>query len=500
MVKKMSLVLRMSGINKEFPGVKALNNMQLELERGEVHALLGENGAGKSTLIKILAGVYTADSGDIFIDGEAVNIEGITSAKSLGIRVVHQELSLCQNMSIADNVFLGRTITTKSGVFCKDMEMIDAAKAIMSDFGMEIDVKTKVSKLSVAQQQMVELARAMTDHVKILILDEPTDTLTDRETDKLFELIEKLKRDGISIIYISHRIGELFRIADRVTVLRDGCYIQTVSIKDASYESLVNMLVGRKMSDMYPKIGNTVGEPLMEVKNYSMGRRVKDCSFILKAGEILGFYGLVGAGRTELMRLIFGVEKPESGILLINGKEIQIKSPEQAYKNGITLVPEDRKKEGLILGQNVGFNITVAILKEVFKGGKADSKLENDVTDYYINKLSIKTPSKRQKVRYLSGGNQQKVVLSKNLATKPHILILDEPTRGIDVGAKKEIYDIIQNLSQEGVSIIMVSSEMPEIMNMCNRVIVMHEGRIMGEILRDEFSEKKIISLAMGGE
>lgn len=497
-MEKETVILQMNRIRKTFPGVIALDNMNLQVRAGEVHALLGENGAGKSTLIKIIAGIYHADGGEILFEGRAVNIDSIIESQKLGISVVHQELSLCENMTVADNIFLGKELVSKR-FFCNDSQMVEQARGVLEHFNIAIDPSAKIGELSIAQQQMVEIARAMSGSVKLLILDEPTGTLTNREVDKLFELVEMLKSKNVAIIYISHRLEELYRIADRVTVLRDGQYIDTLYIKDTTYGQLVNLLVGREMSAMYPTVGNTVHGELLRVEGLTRGQAVKNCSFVLKKGEILGFYGLVGSGRSEIMRMIYGVDKPDKGTFYLDGSKVVVRSVEQALNLGISMVPENRKEQGLILIQGVDYNITISILKKIYGGLRANVRLENEIITKYIKDLSIKTPSRSQQVKFLSGGNQQKVVVSKNLAADPRILILDEPTRGIDVGAKKEIYEIIARLAGQGVSIMMVSSEMPEIIHMCNRVIVMHEGGISGELTGSHINEQAIIRKAMGG-
>lgn len=496
-MKTARTILQMEHIRKEFPGVVALDDVHLNVHAGEVLALLGENGAGKSTLIKIIAGIYKEDQGEIFFEGNRVYINSISDSNELGISVVHQELSLCANMTVAENVFLGKEQTQK-GFFCNDRVMEEKAREILMQLNIDIDPRTKVGQLSIAQQQMVEIARAMNGNIKLLVLDEPTGTLTDKEVNKLFELIDLLKKKNVGMIYISHRLEELFRIADRVTVLRDGRYIDTVSIEDATYEKLVSLLVGRKMTEMYPPVDNTVGKTLLEVNGLCRKNRVRDVSFGVGQGEILGFYGLIGSGRTEIMRILYGIDKPEKGEIRLDGQLVQISSVDKALSMGISMVPENRKEQGLILIQGVDYNITLSILKKLYQSGKMDEQKEQKVVDDYIHNLSIKTPTKKQKTKFLSGGNQQKVVLAKNLATEPKILILDEPTRGIDVGAKKEIYNIIVSLAKKGVSIIMVSSEMPEIIHLCNRVAVMYEGRLMGILDKQAISEKNIIHLAMG--
>ncbi|MGI5927670.1 MAG: sugar ABC transporter ATP-binding protein [Thermacetogeniaceae bacterium] len=491
------ILLEMREINKSFPGVKALHNARLTVKKGEVHALLGENGAGKSTLIKILGGIYQADSGEILIEGEKVRIHNVIDAKNAGISIVHQELFLCNNMTVAQNIYLGEE--KKKGLFCDDKAMNEEANKLLESFGIDIKATSYVSDLSIAQQQMVELAKAMSKDAKVIVMDEPTDTLTDKESKKLFEMTQKLKNLGVGIIYISHRLEEIFEIADTVTVFRDGEYIDTKPIESVVYNELVNMLIGREMSEMFATPNNTVGDIVLEARDICSGRRVRDCSFYIRKGEILGFYGLVGSGRTELMRVIFGVDKMDSGSILINGVVKQIKNVADALKNGIQLVPEDRKGQGLILIQSVGFNISFTILDRLFKGIFRNAIEEKEVINDYIKKLGIKTPSALTTVKTLSGGNQQKVVVSKSLATNPRILIMDEPTRGIDVGAKKEIYDIMNKLVEQGVAIILISSEIPEIINMSKRVMVMREGNIVAELTGDKITQENIIIKATGG-
>ncbi|MCB6365413.1 sugar ABC transporter ATP-binding protein [Intestinibacillus massiliensis] len=490
-------LLEMKGICKTFPGVKALDHVGITVRRGEVHALLGENGAGKSTLIKILGGIYVADSGEVWIDGKPADISSVDNSKREGISIVHQELCLCDNMTVAQNIFLGQE--KKKTLFCNDKEMNDEADRLLSTFGIQIGARDSLGGLTVAQQQMVELAKALSADARIIVMDEPTDTLTDREIHKLFEAIRTLRDKGVGIIYISHRMEEIFEIADTITVLRDGQFIGSLPVREANYHDLVTMLIGREMNDMFAALDNEVGETLLEARNINCGKQVVDCSFHLRKGEILGFYGLVGSGRTELMRTIFGVDRMQSGEIYYRGSKITVPNVQSALSYGINLVPEDRKVQGLVLIQSVGFNIVFGVLDKLYRGLRHDKKQERGTVAEYIRKLRIKTPSAEQAVQNLSGGNQQKVVLAKALATKPDVLILDEPTRGIDVGAKKEIYDIMSMLASEGVSIIMISSELPEVINMSNRIMVMYEGRIAGQLAGHEMTQENIIILATGG-
>lgn len=489
-------LLEMRGISKSFPGVKALDCVQITVKKGEVHALLGENGAGKSTLIKILGGIYAADSGEIAVDGKKVEMKTVDDARAAGISIVHQELCLCNNLSVARNIFLGQEV--KKGVFCDDERMNREAEKLLNGLGMEIGAEEIVGDLTIAKQQMVEIARAISGECKILVLDEPTGTLTDVEIEKLFLIVNRLKKMGVGVIYVSHRLEEIFELADTLTVFRDGQYIGTRPVGSVKYEELVNMLIGREMTEMFAEKEHELGEVALEARNVCASGRVKDCSFYVRKGEILGFYGLVGSGRTELMRAIVGIDRMDSGTVIADGKEIR--GAEAARKNGIQLVPEDRKGQGLVLIQSVGFNISLGSLPQIFRGMKRNAKLEDSMIKDYIGKLRIKTPSEHQTVQNLSGGNQQKVVIAKSLATNPKVLILDEPTRGIDVGAKKEIYDIMSNLADEGVAIIMISSELPEVIHMSNRAVIMHEGVITGEISDREMTQENMLILATGGK
>lgn len=493
------LVLEMKNISKSFPGVKALSDINFDVRVGETHALLGENGAGKSTLIKILAGLYKADEGFIYIHGQKVEICDVQSSQQLGISVIHQELCLAPNISVAANIFLAKETVKGPFRLIDNNKLNEDAQEILDRYGLNIRSEDSVGDLSVAQQQMVEIAKALSMDSRIIVMDEPTASLTDKEVIKLFESIRILKQKGVAIIYISHHIEELFEIADRVTIMRDGSYIGTKITSETSYKELVSMMVGRELKDMYPKTHSPVGKTIFEVKNLNCGRKVKNVSFSLLQGEILGFYGLVGSGRTELMRAIFGIDKPCTGEIFLDGQKVENEKPEDSISNGIVLVPESRKEQGLILTQGVDYNITLCILNQLIKGIRIKKELYDDIVDKYIHDLSIKTPSTKQLVKNLSGGNQQKIVIAKWLAKKPKVLILDEPTRGIDVGAKKEIYEIICRLVEEGVGVIMVSSELPEIVNMSTRVITMHEGKISGIISKEEISQENIALHATGG-
>ena len=490
----MSTLLEMKGISKAFNGVPALQDVQLSLESGEVHALLGENGAGKSTLIKILGGIYTKDSGDIYINGSPVTISGVKDARANGISIIHQELMLHPQMKIYENVFMGQEY--ESNGFVKKNEMIEKTREMLNFFSLDLDPKEKLGKLPIAQQQIIEIIRAISFGAKIIVMDEPTSSLSDKEVDFLFDAVRRLKAENVGIIYISHRMSELEQIADRVTVLRDGQYIDTVRVKDVTKDDLITMMVGRTLGDYYIHTHTPGTEPAFEVTDYSDGNLVKSASFTVHKGEVLGFAGLVGAGRSELMNSIFGITKKTSGSLKVFGSPAEIHNVREAMKMGIALVPEDRKQEGLYLDQNVRYNMTIEVMDKFLGGGRYSSRKENEIVAEYAKKMSVKMVSPMQRILRLSGGNQQKVLIGRWLATDPKILILDEPTRGVDVGAKMEIYEIIDQLAKEGVAIVVISSELPEVIGICDRIVVMSEGRVTGTIDRQDATQEKIMSLA----
>ena len=476
MMAEHSLALKMEHIDKSFMGVKALQDAKLEVRKGEVHALLGENGAGKSTLIKILGGIIKGDGGTIEIDGEPVTIQNVQDARKYGVSVIHQEISLTATLSIAQNIFMGQEIC-KGGVL-NNREMNRQAQAALDDMELDLDATTMVGSLSIARQQSVEIVKALFFNSKIIVMDEPTASLTEAEVQQLFKRIRQLKESGVSIIYISHRLEELFEISDRVTVMRDGHYIDTVNTAETDKAKLIALMVGRDLaSNMYPEHRPVGGETVMRVSKLT-NERVTDVSFELKKGEILGFAGLVGAGRTEMARSIFGLDPIKSGEIYIEGKKVNIRSAQDAIHNGVVLVPENRKSQGLVLLNSIGFNLTLPVVDKFIHGVYVDKKKENGIIDKYAKSLSIKMANTDQYAAELSGGNQQKVVISKWLAAEPKIIIMDEPTRGIDVGAKAEIYYLINRLAKEGMSIIMISSELPEVINVSSRIAVMSEGRI----------------------
>ena len=491
------VALQLSHIEKKFAGVHALKDMHFNLKQCEVHGLLGENGAGKSTLIKIIGGIYKPDAGEIKINGKTEIINGIKDAQARGINVIHQEIVLVPYISVYENIFLGREPRTRLG-FKDHRQMIAKAKIMMESMGLTIDVLRPVHELTIAQQQLIEIVKAISFNVRILIMDEPTSSLTDKEVEQLFIMIKKLTEHNVSIIYISHRMDELFTITDRITVIRDGSYIDTVNTKQTNIDELVKLMVGRNLNNYYQRHYQENGERLLEVKNLSKKGVFNNVNFHLKKGEILGFAGLMGAGRSEIMQAVFGADQYDSGEIYFDNQLVKLKSPQDAIDIGIALVPEDRKKQGLILGNSIAFNLTLTVLKQFMHGCLVNQQKQKDIIQYYINKLNIKTPDADKIVGQLSGGNQQKVVIAKWLATKPKIIILDEPTRGIDIGAKAEIYQIIDELCASGMAIIMISSELPEIINMCDRVCVVANGHIQGELSQSELTQEKIMKLATG--
>ncbi len=485
--------LSLNHISKFFPGVKAVDDVSLSFIKGEVHALIGENGAGKSTLIKCIAGAIIPDSGTITIDNKTYNALDPQHAKQHGIEVIYQEFNLIPPLSVAENIFLNRK--TSNNIIVNDKQRQVMAFDILRQLKIGLDPSRLVKELSPAYQQVVEIAKAISRDVRILIMDEPTAPLTISEVDTLFEIIKDLKAKGVTIIYISHRIEELFVVADRVSVLRDGRYIDTKNLADTDRKELIGLMAGRTLSEIYPARKNAIGEEILRVENLS-GNGVEHISFTLRKGEILGFAGLVGAGRTELMQLIYGAAEKSGGKIYVNGKQIINNSPGEAIKNSIGLIPEDRKQQGIFLRKSVKWNIAINALNRIGKCGVINPKDERLVAEQYKEKFQIKTPTLEQMVANLSGGNQQKVAMAKAMAAQSQILIFDEPTRGIDVGAKQEIYKLMNELAETGHSIIMVSSEMPELMGMSDRIVVIAEGKQTGVLERDEFDQNHILDLA----
>lgn len=484
----------MQNIHKSFPGVYALKNVNFELKSGEVHALLGENGAGKSTLIKVLGGIYIPEEGEIFIDGKKVEIKGVKDAQNNGIAIIHQELVLVPHMTVAENIFLGRE--AGAGILADLGKMTKEAQALLDSYDMAIDARSLIKDLTIAQQQMVEIVKAISYNSRILVMDEPTSSISDKEVAGLFEIMRTLTAKGVGIVYISHKMSELEEICDRVTVMRDGEYVGTKVVKETGKDDLIAMMVGRELTNYYTRDYLTPGEELLRCEHIRDGKMVQDASFSVRSGEIIGFAGLVGAGRSETMKAIFGLTPGSTGDVYVKGKKVKISSPVEAMKHGIALVPEDRKKEGLYRVQSVRFNSTIEVLGDFIKGIFVNDQKERDITQKYIDMMATKTPTQNQQIGNLSGGNQQKVIIGRWLATNPDILILDEPTRGVDVGAKSEIYAIMNELVKTGIAIIMISSELPEIINMSDRIYVMAEGKVAGCLNHDEVTQESIMTLA----
>lgn len=489
------VIVSMENICKTFPGVKALDHVNFELRSGEVMALLGENGAGKSTLMKVLSGVYTRDEGSLKIFGKEYGDLTPKQAQEVGVAIIHQELNMCRYLSVAENMFLGREIGGRFAL--NNAKMEQEAKRILDDLKIEIDPKETVGELPVSKQQMVEIAKALSINAKILIMDEPTSSLTAREIEDLFRIIRKLKSEGKGIVYISHRLEELQHIVDRVTIMRDGQYITSMNFGDVTMEQIISHMVGREIKEKFPRVECKKGKKVFEVKNLNAGRMVRDISFSVYEGEIVGFAGLMGAGRTETTRAIFGVDPKESGEIYVDDKEVEIKCPMDAIRNGVVLAPEDRKKDGLCTKLSIRHNLALPNLDIVCnKLGIVDAKKETRLCDKVVVDLKIKTPSVDVDSGNLSGGNQQKVVVGKWLARDSRVVIFDEPTRGIDVGAKVEIYNLMNELKKQGIAVMFVSSEMPEVMGIADRIIVMCDGRITGEVMARDTTQNEILTLA----
>ena len=489
------VVLSLENITKRYPGVLALNNVSLDFIEGEVHALLGENGAGKSTLIKAIAGAINLDGGMIHVGGQDHKQMTPHLSRSLGIEVIYQEFNLVPTMSAAENIFLGDRVSEKKLVDYSAMR--SKAREIFELFNVDINPNALVRELSPAQRQIVEIAKAVSKDVKILIMDEPSAPLSVSEVEHMFEVVNQLKQNGVTVIYISHRLEEVFRISDRVSVLRDGEYVATKLTKDTDRKELISLMVGRELKETYPPRAYPPGEIALEVKNLT-GNGDHDISFSVRKGEILGVSGLVGAGRTELAMLLYGAAPIESGEIWVDGKQVRMRSPRDAIQQGLGLLTEDRKNKGLFLEMGVGWNISFPIVRRLSKNGVVNTKTEKDITEHYRERIDIKTPSMEQRVINLSGGNQQKVVLAKSLAAESDILIFDEPTRGIDVGAKQEIYQLMCELADHGNAILMISSDMEELLGMSDRIIVLSEGKLAGEVQKEQFSQDYILDLASG--
>jgi ribose transport system ATP-binding protein len=490
------VILRMDNIHKTFSGVIALDDIHFDLRAGEVHVLLGENGAGKSTLVKILSGAHKKTAGRIYLFGNETDVRSPRHAQQLGISIIYQELNLVGHLSAPENIFLGREPMLAPGIIDRKT-LFEKSRQILGDLGVNIDVRQPVKRLGVAEQQMVEVAKALSLKSKILIMDEPTSALTEREINELFATIKKLKSQGVSIIYISHRLEELFEIGDRVTVLRDGKVVGTVDISATNKTELIRMMVNRELTEQFPKKKVRIGEEVLRAEGITRHGILNNVSFSLCRGEVLGVAGLMGAGRTELARAIFGVDKLDSGKIYIKGEAKKVKSPRGAINLGMGFLTEDRKSQGLVLNLSVKENICLSSIERFSKLGRMNAKAENEASNRYVKDLCIKTSNLNQKVMFLSGGNQQKVVLSKWLCSQADIFIFDEPTRGIDVGSKVEIYEFMNRLTAGGVAIIMISSELPEILGMSDRILVMHRGSITAEFDVDEATQEKILAKAV---
>lgn len=488
-------IVKMTGISKAFPGVKALNRVNLTVKKGEVHGLVGENGAGKSTLIKILMGAYQKDEGQIFVDGQEVEITGPSVAKQLGLGAVYQEITLAPHLSVGENFFLGK-LPTKNGLV--DWATVNSvAREALEQLDLDIDPRLRLKDLTVAQQEMVAIAKMVHERAKLVVFDEPTALLTTEETDQLFEIIRRLKEDGVAVIYISHRLEEIFRICDTVTVLKDGEWVGTLPVSEVDEDRLISMMVGRTLEDIYSIKRHKGQNVVLEVRGLTKEPRFRDISFELHQGEILGMFGLVGSGRTDVVRAIFGATKPDAGEITINGKRHNPESPQDGINMGIGFLPEDRKLQGLALKLSVQDNINLVVYPQIAKLGIIDGAEKKNRALRYIDELRIRTPSMVQRVDRLSGGNQQKVVVSKWLNAESEIFIFDEPTTGVDVGAKMEIYKIFEALTARGASIILISSYLPEVLGLADRILVMHEGNLAG-IVGNDATEEEIMRLASG--
>lgn len=498
-MERVQEILRMMNITKVFPGVKALDKVKIDLKSGEVHALMGENGAGKSTLMKIIAGAQLPDEGEYFLSGESISLHSPKEAQLKGISIIYQELNLIPHLSIAENIFLGREPKKKGG-FIDWKRMYDNTSQLLTELGLQLNPREKVINISIGNRQMVEIAKALSFHAKVIIMDEPTSALENNEIEYLFHIIESLKKKGVGVFYITHKMEEVFRISDRITVFRDGKYIDTVNVLDTSIEEIIKMMVGRELTALFPERKVSHGEVIIEVQDMSVPNKLEGITFQVKEGEILGIAGLMGCGKSELSKALFGYYKDMKGTVKIRGKEISLRTPKDAIDHRIALVPEDRKIEGLVLERDIRENIMLPSLKEISPYQILHLEKEKAIVKEQIHTLNIKVSGLSQISKNLSGGNQQKVVLGKWLETKPDILILAEPTKGIDIGAKTEIYKLISDLAQEGMAIIYISSELPEIIGICDRVLVMHERKIAAELKDEKIIQEEIMYYSSGGE
>lgn len=489
--------IEMKNIYKSFGKNDVLKGVDFTVGSGEIHALVGENGAGKSTLMNILSGVLEKDEGEILIDGKKVDIRDTNKAKDFGISFIHQELSDWPELSVMDNIFMNNEL--RKGIFLDKAKMREKTKKLLSNFDLDIDPDTPVSKLSVGQRQMMEIAKANLNKVNLLILDEPTSALTNNEIDKLFKLIKKLRDENVSMIYISHRMEEIFALTNKITVMRDGKSVVVMNTNDSNEKEVVSHMVGRDIGDFYPDMDSEISDVKIELKNFTREGFYKDINIKAKKGEVLGISGLMGAGRSEIMRSLFGLDPKDSGEVYIDGKKVEINSPGDAIKNKIGFVTENRQEEGLILDESIRENISLLNFDKFSNKTFIDRAKEKGLSDSLVDSFKVKTQSSESKLRDLSGGNQQKVVFAKWYAIDPEILILDEPTKGVDVGAKREIYDLIKTMTEKGVSVILISSDLPELLSISNRIYVIHEGKVQGEILARDADQEKVMTLATGG-
>jgi len=490
-------VVALAGVAKRYGAVEALRGVELTLRAGEVHALVGENGAGKSTLVKILAGVERPDGGVVRIDGEPVVLHGPLDARARGIAVIHQHATLFPDLDVAENVFAGRQPLDRWGRVDR-RRMAAEVERLLAALGVRLDVRTPVRGLSVADQQLVEIAKALAVEARVLVMDEPTASLSAREVERLFGIVRGLRERGVAVLFVSHRLEEVFALCQRVTVFRDGAFVVSAPTADLTPAEVIRQMVGRKLEALFPKEAAAVGEPVLGIRGLSRAGFFRGVGFELRRGEILGLFGLVGAGRSEVARVLFGVDRAEAGEIVINGRVVAIDSPAAAMGHGLAFVPEDRHHQGLVLDLGVGANVTLPILRRLSRWGLIDGRRERAVAGAYARRLHVKTPGLDQLAAALSGGNQQKVVLAKWLATEPRVLILDEPTRGIDVGTKAEVHRIVSHLAAEGMAILLISSELPEVLGMADRIVVMHEGRVSGEFARGEADQERLMRAATG--
>ena len=492
------LILSVKNVTKTFPGVKALDNVSFDVKRGTVHAICGENGAGKSTLMKIISGAYKRDSGEVYFDGKPMD-PNITPRQSqeLGISIIYQEFNLVNTLSVAENIYLNRLTKDKKDLV-KWKNINKRAEELLERIGYKLDVTTLIRDLSVAQRQMVEIAKALSFDAKLVIMDEPSAVLTSKELQTFFNVIQELRQQGVSVIYISHKLEEVFQLCDDVTIFRDGISVDSRPVSEFTKNEIIHKMVGRPIDVEYPKRDSAVGEEALRVEHLNAGEKVQDISFDVKKGEILGVLGLVGAGRTELVRAIFGADKLDSGKIFINGKQTAIHSPSDAIENGMILIPEDRREQGLFINYSVASNVVAAAIQKTANGPFVITGKDKEAAEQYIGELEIKTPSTEQRCLNLSGGNQQKVVLSKSLFAEPNIFFMDEPTRGIDVGAKHDIYLIMNRLVAEGKSIVFISSETPEVLGMSDRVIVLYEGKLIGQFSKEELHSERVMQAIVG--